>query len=284
MFSTVHRSPQLQTQRGPFADSPPRAGSSGLPAKGTAREETSFVFNTLANVYKPRYAPRAVRAVVYRYGCLDGMEGELAALRGDGDLPLPSDLDSPTDGEWVLATFCIGAGDSISLAARIKEGGAGLRVRLEVRDRVTLERFIRGEGPASSPPTERSGELQTPSGTRVLVVEPDEDVRRIVCGFLEDGGFVPVTASSPQDATALLCNGSVRAVVVDADLPAICGLEFCRTLRDSGCCVPVLILATDESRTGAQAILDAGADDLLTKPFRAPELRARLHGLLQRVS
>jgi CheY-like chemotaxis protein len=239
----------------------------------------------LANVAEPRYAPRAVRAVVYRYGGLDSLQDELACLQGDGDLPLPDDLESPHDGEWVLATFCVGAigdGDSISLAARIGDGGAGLRVRLEPRDRVTLERFIRGEGPASSPPTDRSGELQTPSGTRVLIVQPDDDVRQIVCGFLEDGGFVPVTVGSTQDAAALLNSGSVRAVVMDADLPAICGLEFCRGLRHSGCCVPVLILATDESRSSVQAILDAGADDLLTKPFRAPELRARLHGLLQR--
>ncbi len=223
-----------------------------------------------------------MRAVVYRYGCFGSLEGELACLQGDGDLPLPEDLDSPTDGEWVLATFCVGEGESISLAARIGDHGAGPRVRLEDRDRVTLERFIRGEGPASSPPTNRSGKLQTPSGIRVLVVEPDDDVRRIVCGFLEDGGFVAVTVGSTQDAATLLESGLVRAVVMDADLPAICGLEFCRVLRDSGCCIPVLILAAGESRSGVQAVLDAGADDLLVKPFRAPELRARLHGLLQR--
>ena len=195
---------------------------------------------------------------------------------------MPADLHAPADGEWVLATFCVGGGESISLAARIGDHGAGPRVRLEGRDRVTLERFVRGEGPASSPPPKGSGNLQTPSGTRVLVVEPDEDLRRIVCGFLDAGGFVPVTVANTQDAATLLAGGLVRAVVMDADLPAICGLEFCRVLRNSGCCLPVLMLAADESRSGVQAILDAGADDLLVKPFRAPELRARLHGLLQR--
>lgn len=226
-----------------------------------------------------------MRAVIYRFPSVTTLQDACESLRGSGDLPLPEELDSPKTGEWVLASFCVEApASSFALAARICDVGAGPQLQIEGRDRIALERFSRGEAPPSTPPNYRTGEFSPAAGLRVLVIENNEDVERILCGFLEDAGFLPVTVGSPQDALTLLVTGSLRAAIVDSDLSAMCGLEFCRSLRGLGVSVPVLILAGDDSSDDVRAALDIGATDLLPKPFRAPELHARLHGLLQRAS
>lgn len=72
-------------------------------------------------------------------------------------------------------------------------------------------------------------------------------------------------------------------IVLDLHLPDGSGLDVCRKLRRAGIDTPILILtATKEALTKVE-LLDAGADDFMTKPFHGAELRARLQALLRRV-
>lgn len=78
--------------------------------------------------------------------------------------------------------------------------------------------------------------------------------------------------------------GIYDLIVLDLDLPDTTGLEICMRLRQSGVYTPILILtATDNPQRKVQ-LLDAGADDYVTKPFNMAELLARLQAISRRSS
>ncbi len=203
-------------------------------------------------------------------------------MRAEGDAPLPSDAAEAEAGDWVLAAFAVGD-SATSLAARVRDSGAGRRLWLEPRDWELLLRFGRGEAPASLPPVTEAP-VRPPTGTRVLVLDEDRELERVLCDLLEAAGFLPISARSVEAARALLRSEAVAALVLGADLPAMCGFAFCRQLRAEGVSAPVLMLAPSGTCGDLAQAIGAGANDCLAKPFRAPELRARLMGLLQRAS
>lgn len=117
---------------------------------------------------------------------------------------------------------------------------------------------------------------------RVLVVEDDASVRRLVSLHLTRGGFRVTEAESAEDARRWLDHAD--AVVLDRMLPGQSGDALLGWMRadSENRRVPVLMLtarATERDRVGG---LDAGADDYLVKPFSAPELVARVRALLRR--
>src|SRR5919206_688630 len=102
---------------------------------------------------------------------------------------------------------------------------------------------------------------------RLLLVEDDAKLARVLArGLRHEGHAVDVAG----DGDAALLQAAVYeydAVVLDVMLPGRDGLEVCRTLRERGCCAPVLML-TARGRPGERVRgLDAGADDYLAKPF-----------------
>jgi two-component system, OmpR family, response regulator MprA len=117
--------------------------------------------------------------------------------------------------------------------------------------------------------------------TRVLVVDDDPAVRSAVSRALRmdyevdeavDGAeALSHHASSPSDA-----------IVLDLLMPEIGGLEVCRSLRQRGDTVPILVVTARDAVSDRVEGLDAGADDYLVKPFAVDELRARLRALLRR--
>lgn len=72
------------------------------------------------------------------------------------------------------------------------------------------------------------------------------------------------------------------AIVLDLNLPDLPGLQVCQRLRGEGFIGPILILSGEVKVISKIALLDAGADDYLTKPFSLGELKARLRMLLRR--
>ena len=74
------------------------------------------------------------------------------------------------------------------------------------------------------------------------------------------------------------------AVILDVMLPARDGFAVCRTIRESGSAVPILMLTARDAVDARIEGLDAGADDYLVKPFALRELQARLRALLRRTS
>ena len=117
---------------------------------------------------------------------------------------------------------------------------------------------------------------------RVLVVEDEEGIRTGLEDYLHVAGYDVEVAADGEEALQLTRQRGFDAIVLDLILPVVDGLSVCKELRTRGINTPVLMLT---AKTDLEDILrgfTVGADDYLTKPFRALELLARLRALLKR--
>lgn len=119
-------------------------------------------------------------------------------------------------------------------------------------------------------------------GKRVLVVEDDSDLVRLVRLHLEDEGCVVESAGTGDGAKGALDRTRFDLVILDRMLPDTDGIEICRDLRSQRDYVPVLMLTARAGELDRVLGLELGADDYLTKPFSIPELLARVKAILRR--
>src|SRR4051812_17960317 len=117
---------------------------------------------------------------------------------------------------------------------------------------------------------------------RVLVVEDEPKMRRILQRDLAAEGYDVTAAATGDEGQAALAGGGFDAVVLDWLLPGRDGLEVLTDLRRTGSRVPVLLLTARDAVEDRVAGLDRGADDYLVKPFATAELLARVRALLRR--
>jgi two-component system KDP operon response regulator KdpE len=114
----------------------------------------------------------------------------------------------------------------------------------------------------------------------VLVVEDDRDIRDVLRASLAAEGFEVLTAVSLSEAAALLDHARVDVVVLDLGLPDGDGAELVRRIRRTSS-LPVVVASARHQEAEKIALLDAGADDFLTKPFAVGELLARIRVALR---
>lgn len=118
---------------------------------------------------------------------------------------------------------------------------------------------------------------------KILVVDDEPQIRRLLKAGLGGYGYEVVTASDGQEAIALVARTPPDAVVLDIALGTEPdGLEVCGTLREWSK-VPIIMLSVRADESTKVQALDAGADDYLTKPFGMEELRARIQAVLRRI-
>jgi two-component system, OmpR family, phosphate regulon response regulator PhoB len=119
---------------------------------------------------------------------------------------------------------------------------------------------------------------------RVLLVDDDEDIREVVGAMLDAVGLTVSSVMSAEEALERVRAETFDMVVLDWNLPGMTGLELCRLLRKDPSLVrlPVLFLTAHASSKDVVEAFASGADDYVVKPFRAPELGARIFGLLRR--
>ncbi|MCP4127653.1 MAG: response regulator transcription factor [Gammaproteobacteria bacterium] len=118
---------------------------------------------------------------------------------------------------------------------------------------------------------------------KVLIVEDEPDIARLVQAHLKDNGCEADIAGDGATATELFAQGGYELVVLDLMLPDSDGLTLCRTFREQGGYVPILMLTAKTTELDRVLGLEVGADDYLTKPFSVPELMARIKALFRRV-
>src|SRR3954469_10632473 len=117
---------------------------------------------------------------------------------------------------------------------------------------------------------------------RVLVVEDDGALRRILRRGLEEEGFEVMLANTGKDAASLAEAESPNLLVVDIGLPDADGRDVVQAIRSRRVESPVLFLTARDQMVDRLAGFSAGGDDYLTKPFEFAELIARLRALLRR--
>jgi len=117
---------------------------------------------------------------------------------------------------------------------------------------------------------------------KVLLVEDDQDLAQMVCGWLTGERFTVEMAHDGALARDLLQLSGYDVIVLDWDLPNCSGIEILRDYRARGGATPVIMLTGKAATSDKETGLDLGADDYLTKPFDIKELGARIRALLRR--
>ena len=117
---------------------------------------------------------------------------------------------------------------------------------------------------------------------RILVIEDEDDIARLIRLHLNDLGFSVSIANDGNVGLRRASMGSWDLIVLDLCLPGIDGLEICRRLRQDSSSVPILMLTSKSSELERVVGLEVGADDYVTKPFSVLELIARVKAILRR--
>ena len=118
------------------------------------------------------------------------------------------------------------------------------------------------------------------SRARVLVVDDEYSLRRLLRTYLEKEGFAVLEAENGPDALSLLRLGNVDVALVDVMLPGLDGFEVVRRIRQEST-IPIILLTARGEETNRVVGLEVGADDYVVKPFSAPEVVARVRALLR---
>jgi two-component system alkaline phosphatase synthesis response regulator PhoP len=116
---------------------------------------------------------------------------------------------------------------------------------------------------------------------RILVVDDEPKIVRLVADYLQAAGFKVVTAGNGDEALMRARTEAPDLVVLDLGLPGLDGLDVTRTLRRNGE-VPIIMLTARSDETDRIIGLELGADDYVTKPFSPRELVARVRAVLRR--
>jgi DNA-binding response OmpR family regulator len=117
---------------------------------------------------------------------------------------------------------------------------------------------------------------------RVLVIEDEARLARLLADALVKAGFAADTCGRLADASALLATENFDALIADRTLPDGDALELIARLRQEGSDTPILVLTARDAVEDRVAGLETGADDYLIKPFAMAELVARVRALMRR--
>ena len=119
------------------------------------------------------------------------------------------------------------------------------------------------------------------SAARVLVVDDEHSLRKLLRLYLEKEGYVVVEAENGLDALSRLRRGGIDLALVDVMLPELDGFEVVRRIRTESA-IPIILITARGEEAQRIAGLELGADDYVVKPFSAPEVVARVRAQLRR--
>jgi len=117
--------------------------------------------------------------------------------------------------------------------------------------------------------------------TKILVVEDDADINRILVRYLEKEQYQVVSAFSGTEARLQLAMNQFDLILLDLMLPGITGEELIPEIRKTSQ-TPIIVISAKSSLEDRVSVLKNGADDYITKPFERDEVLARVLALLRR--
>ncbi len=150
----------------------------------------------------------------------------------------------------------------------------------------TFTLYLASQSPAPLPSTTRRadhlGRVRRPGErTRILAVDDEHQVLRLLQRSLDEAGYQPIVTSDPSQVTKIVEKEEPDLVLLDLMLPGVSGFDLLRQIREfSG--VPVIFLTASDHSEDTVRALKMGADDYITKPFSVSELLARIEASLRR--
>jgi DNA-binding response OmpR family regulator len=131
----------------------------------------------------------------------------------------------------------------------------------------------------------RSDDRASPRRARILLVEPNRRYIGVLAHRLAEAGYRVITADSGRTAIAELHRGPVDLVLAELDMPKMDGAELAGLVRDEIGTrdIPVMLITGRSEPDGAVRAYEAGADDVILKPFHFEVLFARIERRLARV-
>ena len=120
------------------------------------------------------------------------------------------------------------------------------------------------------------------SGSRILIVDDDKQIRRVIRTTLAAQGYDVEEARSGEEALEKLAKQKADLVLLDINMPGAGGIETCGKIRSLFDTAIIMLTVRSDEEDKVKA-LDAGADDYVTKPFGMPELLARIRAALRRL-
>jgi two-component system KDP operon response regulator KdpE len=121
-----------------------------------------------------------------------------------------------------------------------------------------------------------------PDAELVLVIDDEPQIRRAVRDALSDVSAKVEEAADGSAGVDAAVSGRPDLVILDLGLPDMAGVDVCRSIRRSSA-VPIIVLSARHSEHEKVDLLNAGADDYVTKPFSVLELAARVRAQLRRI-
>jgi DNA-binding response OmpR family regulator len=127
-------------------------------------------------------------------------------------------------------------------------------------------------------------ELRPAPVERILVVEDDGALRKILKRLFSSEGYAVDVVPDSVAAMEMLCRRLPSAVILDLQAPGSSACEFCKKIANLTPGVPLVILSASSKVADKVLLLEMGADDYVTIPFSPRELVARLRALIRRAS
>ena len=121
--------------------------------------------------------------------------------------------------------------------------------------------------------------------TKALVIDDEEDYRIIITEVLRGAGYEVRAAKDGAEGLELLKAAPADVVLVDWMMPKMDGERFCREMRSDPDLknIPVIMMTVKQTADEELEALHFGVDDFVVKPFKSPELLARVRAVLRRV-
>jgi DNA-binding response OmpR family regulator len=116
----------------------------------------------------------------------------------------------------------------------------------------------------------------------IVVIEEDEVTRRAIGAFLRRENFKVILVSEAEDGLEQICLRRPCLVLVGLPLTHVAGSEFCKRVCTLGLRTPIIFLSAGSEPVEQILLLELGADDYVTKPFRECQLMARIRAVLRR--
>lgn len=119
---------------------------------------------------------------------------------------------------------------------------------------------------------------------RILVVEDEKDLNRVISKRLENEGYSVDRCFDGEEALEFINMGEFDVIIMDIMMPKMSGTDVLKTMRSNKNDTPVLLLTAKDSIADRVAGLDAGAQDYLIKPFAFEELLARIRNITRKTA